>query len=382
MNNILIVTPTIGEVVQSHRLVDDLKSIFGCNVFALVDDADSFDLACRISAIDKVYIYKNDTEKKAASFLGEVDPDLIVFIENCYYPFLLLETRRNNKVSMLISAVMNKDVLHHPKYELCFLMGAYKIFSYIGVKYFRYRKEFVDLGVDDEKIFVSGDLKLNIERLKLTDDKRKYYHETMGLAGSKVFIAGSISKNEIVPVMDICKQLLSQKEKIKCIIAPRFLSDIRELIDYAAQLSIKTTLRTDLIAGQIPIDPVDVLILDTFGELGAMYGLADAVFIGGTLSPFPNKPLGQNILEPLVLGIPIVVGSNVKKDYHIVEQLKKVWAGMEIQKSEELANSISFLLSDEKLLKRYSDAIRCMRLFENNQKELRKKLSEIKIKYI
>ena len=41
-----------------------------------------------------------------------------------------------------------------------------------------------------------------------------------------------------------------------------------------------------------------LVIWDTFGELGQLYQLADAVFVGGSLAPLG----GQNILEPLALG--------------------------------------------------------------------------------
>ena len=41
-----------------------------------------------------------------------------------------------------------------------------------------------------------------------------------------------------------------------------------------------------------------IVIWDTFGELGQLYQLADAVFVGGSLAPLG----GQNFLEPLALG--------------------------------------------------------------------------------
>ena len=47
-----------------------------------------------------------------------------------------------------------------------------------------------------------------------------------------------------------------------------------------------------------PIPAGSIVIWDTFGELGQLYRLADAVFVGGSLSPLG----GQNFLEPLALG--------------------------------------------------------------------------------
>jgi 3-deoxy-D-manno-octulosonic-acid transferase len=48
-----------------------------------------------------------------------------------------------------------------------------------------------------------------------------------------------------------------------------------------------------------------VLLLDSIGELAALYALADVAFVGGSLVPRG----GHNILEPAQWGVPILVGN-------------------------------------------------------------------------
>ncbi|MBW2001797.1 MAG: 3-deoxy-D-manno-octulosonic acid transferase, partial [Deltaproteobacteria bacterium] len=48
----------------------------------------------------------------------------------------------------------------------------------------------------------------------------------------------------------------------------------------------------------------NVFILNTFGELGQVYGLADIAFVGGSLAPKG----GHNLLEPAFFGIPVLFG--------------------------------------------------------------------------
>ena len=57
-----------------------------------------------------------------------------------------------------------------------------------------------------------------------------------------------------------------------------------------------------------------VLLLDTIGELAALYALADIAFVGGSLVPRG----GHNIIEPAQHGVPIVVGNHTENFRDIV----------------------------------------------------------------
>jgi 3-deoxy-D-manno-octulosonic-acid transferase len=57
-----------------------------------------------------------------------------------------------------------------------------------------------------------------------------------------------------------------------------------------------------------------VLLLDTIGELAALYGLADVAFVGGSLVPRG----GHNILEPAQHGAAIVVGNHTENFRDII----------------------------------------------------------------
>jgi 3-deoxy-D-manno-octulosonic-acid transferase len=63
-------------------------------------------------------------------------------------------------------------------------------------------------------------------------------------------------------------------------------------------------------------DPIagGVLLIDTIGELAALYALADIAFVGGSLVPQG----GHNIIEPAQYGVAIVVGSHTENFRDIV----------------------------------------------------------------
>jgi 3-deoxy-D-manno-octulosonic-acid transferase len=315
---------------------------------------------------------------EAVKFLKYIKPFLILFIENCYYPYFVIEAKKMSIKTLLISAAMNNAIREHPRYKKCSLLSAYKMFSFIGVKSPDYIKNFLALGVDKEKLFISGDLKIDRNRLVISEDEKDYYTGLMGIQGKKVFIAGSISLNEGRIVIDVCRQLLSSGENIKCIIAPRFLDNIKELRGYAEEASLSAVTKTELTKGKSDKNTSDIILFDTYGELGKIYSLGNVIFIGGTLSPFADKPLGQNILEPLFHAKPVVVGPNIKKDFEVIERLRGFWHDIVVKTPEELFKGISYLLSDDEFRKKYSLFIKDNVKVESNISSLINKLSEIK----
>lgn len=354
--SILLVMPTVGEAVQSYQLCGEIKKAFyDSRLYAVVDD-DAYSVAKTVNEIEKLFVYHDDTDRDASCLLKNVNPSIILFIENCYYPYLLIEAKKRKISTLLISAAMNSSILHHPRYEKCFLLDAYKMFSFIGVKSSKYIDDFIALGVEEKKLFVSGDFKMDRHRLTMSDEQKRYYKRLLGLEGRRVFIAGSISREEGRDILGVCRRLLETESNVKCVVAPRFLHDINDLKIYAHEISVSVATKTELTgrAGEDIKEDAEVVLLDTYGELGRLYGLGDAIFVGGTLRPFDDKPLGQNILEPLFHGKPIIVGPNVKKDSDVIEKLKNFWTNTVINNPDELLEGISFLLLNETFRDNYA----------------------------
>ena len=380
---IMLVIPTIGEVFQSHRLCKEVNKLFHDSpLCAIVDDNEAYHVAKSINGIDKILVYQGDTRFNADSVLNKINPIIIIFMENCYYPQLLIEAEKRNITTLLISAVMNDAIRCHPRYKECFHMDAYKLFSSVGVKSSMYIKEFVGLGVEENKIFVTGDFKIDPHRLSISEDEIGYYDQIMGLTGKSVFIAGSVSQDEGEIILDVCEKLRSVICNLKCIIAPRFLDNIKDLKKYAEKISLSVATKTDLLDGKSDKDKIDVILLDAYGELGKLYGLGDAIFVGGTLKPFADKPLGQNILEPLFHCKSIVVGPNVKKDFDVIKRLQGFWPDIIAKDSSELFNSISFLLLDEGFRANYFKFIKDSIKFDCNMSVLTKTLSGLRDKVV
>jgi 3-deoxy-D-manno-octulosonic-acid transferase len=76
-----------------------------------------------------------------------------------------------------------------------------------------------------------------------------------------------------------------------------------------------------------------VLLLDTIGELAASYGIADAVFIGGSLEPAG----GHNPLEPACFAKVPVFGRSMDNFREIAGALLEAGAAIQVSSAEDLS---------------------------------------------
>ena len=102
-------------------------------------------------------------------------------------------------------------------------------------------------------------------------------------------------------VVDAIIRAASSIKGLYSIIAPRHPDRIEYIAQMAAGLDIKWGLRSK------GAKDVDLLIIDTMGELFRLYGVSDAAFVGGSLVDLG----GQNILEPVAWGVPTMHGPHM-----------------------------------------------------------------------
>ena len=92
-----------------------------------------------------------------------------------------------------------------------------------------------------------------------------------------------------------------------------------------------------------PCDRETILLVDTTGELFALYALADLVFVGKTLAPNEG---GQNMIEPASLGKATLVGPHTENFKPAMEVFRREGAVLEVPDSDALSREVSRLLSD------------------------------------
>jgi tetraacyldisaccharide 4'-kinase len=162
---------------------------------------------------------------------------------------------------------------------------------------------------------------------------------------AKIWIAASTTApmaardvDEDDAVIAAFKEIRASENGLLLIIAPRKPERFEVVARKLERAAISYTRRTALRDFALP----GVLLLDSIGELAALFARADAVFMGGTLSPRG----GHNILEPAYFGKPVVVGPHMENFAAIAEEFHAAAALERIDDAQSLGRAIALLLQD------------------------------------
>src|SRR5262249_19096990 len=134
-------------------------------------------------------------------------------------------------------------------------------------------------------------------------------------------------------------QLRHTHPDLKMVLAPRHPERF-DAVQALAQRSGFTVMRRTEIS-RIPSPGASILLLDSIGELAALFRYAQVVFMGGSLV----KAGGHNILEPARYGKPIVFGPHMENFRDISRLFLDARAAIQIGQASQLVPAISELLS-------------------------------------
>ena len=87
----------------------------------------------------------------------------------------------------------------------------------------------------------------------------------------------------------------------------------------------------------------EVVLLDTIGDLAAVYGIADVAFVGGSMVTAG----GHNPLEPAQFGVPVIMGESFENFRDVVGKMKQADAIRVVRNGEELEQSFVELLTNK-----------------------------------
>ncbi len=210
----------------------------------------------------------------------------------------------------------------------------------------------VEIGAPPERVQAMGNLKFDL----LPPSNPTLHHlmesELRAARIAQVVIAGSTMAGEEEQVLAAWRQMCQRPERRLLILAPRHPQRFAEVREMLAASGLRFISRSQL--GREPLPDDGILLLDTLGELAALYQFADVGFIGGSLAPHG----GHNLLEPAYFGVPVVFGPYMQNFAAIAEQFLAAGAAFRTDSAEELAAVWRRLLHDDDLRRRAGQAAR------------------------
>lgn len=272
----------------------------------------------KLASIAQIIHFPFDFATCVRRVLKSITPSLVFIVETEIWPNFLRECARrqipvvllNGRISdrsfrgyRLISAWI-RPVLHQFHR---FLMQDNKSAARLKV-----------LGVLEDRLLITGNLKFDVTEPTDISAKIAEIDGLVALSQSRVIVAGSTARGEEELLVHTFRNLLGQypNRTLRLVLAPRHPERFDEVEAILARSHLSWVRRTK--AGDDPkAKKCLVILLDTIGELAAVYSLAEVAFVGGSLVPVG----GHNVLEPALYGKPTIVGPYTSNFEVIVKSL-------------------------------------------------------------
>lgn len=191
-------------------------------------------------------------------------------------------------------------------------------------------ERFIELGVPADRVRVTGDLKLDPP----SDQPTLAIDLIRALADADVVVAGSTHPGEEEALLDAQEAAEKEGHTFILVIAPRHVERGIDVGGLCRERQRRVYLRSELEGRHLV--PGEVLVLDSLGELSALYATASIAFVGGTLVPVG----GHNLVEPVHAGCPVLYGPHCENVRKIADILEASTAGRRIEDSAELSRAL------------------------------------------
>jgi 3-deoxy-D-manno-octulosonic-acid transferase len=279
-----------------------------------------------------------DTPGAVARFLDGIRPRLAIIMETELWPNLYDACERRGVPLVLASARLSaKSVARYRRFGSLFR----RIFSAISLIAAQTREDaerFVAIGAQSARTHVVGNIKFDMDLGAGVIDQGRALRASFGSA-RPMWIAGSTHAGEEEQVLAAHAELQADRPNALLLLVPRHPDRFDSVADLLSRRGVRCTRRS---SGVAPDGGSAVVLVDTVGELAALYAAADAAFVGGSLVPIG----GHNLLEPAALGLPVLTGPSQFNAKDIARLLIQQGAALQVTDARELAAALIRLLAD------------------------------------
>jgi 3-deoxy-D-manno-octulosonic-acid transferase len=280
-----------------------------------------------------------------------IPPAALILVEGELWPALLHVVHTAGRPIALVNARMSDRSYPRNRYIRPLMGDMLSRLTVIGAQTGLDADRFSAFGADPGRIAVTGNVKFDRAAVGPPAD-RAAVRRGLGIPEeTPVIVAGCPRPvEEERAVLRACERVHARHPDARILWAPRHLDRIPEVEKMLRTAGLSWVCRSALDGARPADEPV--ILLDTMGELSALYGAADIAFVGATLVPLG----GHNLLEPAACGVPVVFGPHTENVRAAAEALLRQGGGIRVQDGAGLADAWLTLLEQPERRRRMGRA--------------------------
>jgi 3-deoxy-D-manno-octulosonic-acid transferase len=347
-------SPSISKVIWFHAVsVGEAESVF--QLVSLVQQAYPNDRvlittttptgSARVKAVmadsvEHVYL-PYDIPGPLTRFIRHFRPKIAVIMETEIWPNLFFQCGKQNIPLFIINARLSEKSERGYSKLPAFISSVLANVNTIATQTKIDQKRFVRIGAAKDRVTTVGNMKFDLDiPAKLIREGQQI--KTKLFSDRKVWIIASTHAGEEQSFLQIYKNIKERFPDLLLLIVPRHPERFNEVKNLCEKNQLRVALRSKQ---QSCFSQTDVYLADTMGELKMLYAASDVAFVGGSLVPVG----GHNVLEPAVLGVPVMFGPYMSNFKEIELGLLDSEAAIKCKDVADIESKFSELLVNEQL---------------------------------
>ncbi|MBN1830572.1 MAG: 3-deoxy-D-manno-octulosonic acid transferase [Deltaproteobacteria bacterium] len=337
---------SVGEVVSSLPLIRALKRKYPeKDIVVSVTTSQGMEIARNElkAEVKKLITMPIDFWWSIHRMVVFTNPSLFVLVETDIWPGLIFHLKQRGVKAILVNGRISPRTLNRYRSFRAFIRSVLSSFESCLMQSDLDRDRLLEIGLSEDSVKTVGNIKFDRDWMPMCEKEHKQWLDIFSFSTEDaLWVAGSTHRGEEDVILDVFLRLRKFFPALRLIIAPREIDRAVEVERIVTGKGLSAILRKDL---PLKRKPCDVLILDTLGELGRIYGIAQISFVGGSLEPIG----GHNLLEPASFGKPVLFGPYTHNFVQMSQLIVEAGGGRDVADGEALFETMQEILSDPKL---------------------------------
>ena len=351
---------SLGEVVAVVPLVRLLHSRYPEYrlVVSTVTDTGREAVEQRLAGVAEHRYAPLDFPWVVSRVVERLSPTVFLFVETELWPNLLRALSRRGVPSILVNGRLSSESFKGYKLVRPFISRVLETVTLCLMQSERDAERIVALGAAPTRVLRTGNIKFDQPVPGHIGQQDGLSRGEINLAEhEELIVAGSTHPGEEEQLLACYQTLLREFPSLVLLLAPRHIeraAAVEAVVKSKGLAALRRSAFRGLGATSSQRGAPRVVILDTRGELAAVYQHAVLSFVGGTLISVG----GHNLLEPALWGKPVFFGPHTDHCAEVAELLIRAGGAVRVGDGVELAAGMARLLRDRASLHRVGAAAR------------------------
>jgi 3-deoxy-D-manno-octulosonic-acid transferase len=245
-----------------------------------------------------------DTPDAVARFIQRVQPKILIIMETELWPNTVAACYKRQIPVILANARLSEKSARGYGRVSGLSRPMFSQLTAVAAQHGDDGARFTALGLPEANLYISGNIKFDLDlNAQLRQSAETLRQQWSGASQRSILLAASTHRGEDEIILQAFSLIKQSIDNALLVLVPRHPERFNPVADLCLDAGYSLARRSS----NDQVEPVDILLGDTMGELMTFFGACDIAFVGGSL--VANG--GHNMIEPAAWGKPTLSGLSV-----------------------------------------------------------------------